>query len=94
MSVAETIRRKLEEALSPEELEIVDESHLHKGHAGHKPGGETHFRLKVVSSLFVGRSRVDRQRLVTGALKEEMGNPIHALSMKVLTPEEAEAQAD
>ncbi|MFA7638158.1 MAG: BolA family protein, partial [Parvibaculum sp.] len=72
MSVAETIRRKLEEALSPEQLEIVDESHLHKGHAGHRPGGETHFRLKVVSSLFVGRSRVDRQRLVTGALKEEM----------------------
>ena len=68
-------------------------SELHKGHAGHRPGVETHFRLMVVSSLFVGRSRVDRQRLVTAALKEEMGNPIHALSMKVLTPEEAEAQA-
>lgn len=93
MPVAETIRRKLEEALSPERLEIIDESHLHEGHAGHKPGGETHFRLTVVASRFAGCSRVERQRLVTSALREEMGNPIHALSMKVLTPEEAAAQA-
>lgn len=89
MAVAETIRRKLETALSPERLEIVDESHLHKGHAGHRPEGETHFRVTVVATAFAGRSRVERQRLITAALREEMGNPIHALSMKALTPEEA-----
>ncbi|MFN4354326.1 BolA family protein [Parvibaculum sp.] len=91
MQVAETIRRKLEQALAPERLEIVDESHLHKGHAGHRPEGETHFRVTVVSSGFSGRSRVERQRLITAALHEEIGNPIHALSMKTLTPEEAAA---
>ena len=89
MAVAETIRRKLETALSPERLEIVDESHLHKGHAGHRPEGETHFRVTVVATAFSGRSRVERQRLITAALREEMGNPIHARSMKALTPEEA-----
>lgn len=93
MPVAETIRRKLEKALAPERLEIVDESHLHKGHAGHRPGGESHFRLTVVSAGFSGRSRVERQRLVTAALREEMGNPIHALTMKTLTPEEAAAES-
>lgn len=94
MPVAETIRRKLEQALAPESLEIVDESHLHKGHAGHRPEGETHFRLTVVAAGFSGRSRVERQRLVTAALRDEMGNPIHALSMKTLTPEEAAAARD
>ncbi|ABS63334.1 BolA family protein [Parvibaculum lavamentivorans DS-1] len=89
MSVAETIRRKLEAALLPERLEIVDESHLHKGHAGHRPGVETHFKVTVVSAGFAGKSRVERQRLISAALKEEMGNPIHALSMKTMTPEEA-----
>jgi len=94
MSVAETIRRKLEAALMPERLEIVDESHLHKGHAGHRPGVETHFRVTVVAAGFAGKSRVERQRLVTGALKDEMGNPVHALSMKTMTPEEAAAIAE
>jgi BolA protein len=94
MSVAETIRRKLERALAPERLEIVDESHLHRGHAGHRPEGETHFRLTVIATGFAGRSRLERQRLVTAALREEMGNPIHALSMKTLTPEEAAAACE
>ncbi len=94
MSVAETIRRKLEAALMPARLEIVDESHLHKGHAGHRPGVETHFRVTVVAAAFAGKSRVERQRLVTATLKDEMGNPIHALSMKTMTPEEAAAGAD
>ncbi len=94
MSVAETIRRKLEAATMPARLEIVDESHLHKGHAGHRPGVETHFRVTVVAAAFAGKSRVERQRLVTATLKDEMGNPIHALSMKTMTPEEAAAGAD
>jgi BolA family transcriptional regulator, general stress-responsive regulator len=89
MTVAETIRRKLELALAPIRLDITDESHLHKGHAGHRPEGETHFRVTVVAQAFAGRSRVERQRLITAALREEMGNPIHALTMKALTPDEA-----
>ncbi len=93
MSVADIIRRKLEEALSPERLEIVDESHLHNGHAGHRPEGETHFRVTVVAGRFAGRSRVERQRLITSALKDEMGNPIHALSMKALAPDEADGRS-
>jgi len=93
MSVAETMRRKLEAALTPTKLEIEDQSHLHKGHAGHRPGGESHFRVTVVAPGFVGKSRVERQRMVTVALKEEMGYPIHALGIKAMTPEEAAAES-
>lgn len=89
MSVAETIREKLETALKPVLLEVVDDSHRHKGHAGHRPGGETHFNVTVVSAVFNGRSRLERHRLVTAALAAEMGNPVHALALKTLTPEEA-----
>lgn len=89
MTVAEIIRRKLEAALAPERLTIEDESHLHKGHAGHRPGVETHFRLTVVSAAFAGKPRVARHRMVSAALAEEIGNPIHALAMRTLTPEEA-----
>ncbi len=89
MAVAEIIRQKLEAALAPERLTVEDESHLHKGHAGHRPGGETHFRLLVVSAAFAGKPRVARHRMVTAALAAEMGNPIHALAMKTLTPDEA-----
>lgn len=92
MSVAEVIRKKLEAALAPERLTVEDESHLHEGHAGHRPGGETHFRLTVVSSAFAGKPRVARHRMVTTVLAEEMGHPIHALAMKTLTPEEARTQ--
>ncbi|MDP2123182.1 MAG: BolA family protein [Parvibaculum sp.] len=91
MTVAETMRRKLEAALAPNRLEIEDQSHLHKGHAGHRPGGESHFRVIIVAAGFAGKSRVERQRAVTAALKEEMGDPIHALSIKAMTPEEAAA---
>lgn len=89
MAVAEIIRQKLQAALAPERLIVEDESHLHKGHAGHRPGGETHFRLTVVSAAFAGKPRVARHRMVTSALAAEMGNPIHALAMKTLTPDEA-----
>lgn len=93
MAVADIIRKKLEAALAPEKLTIEDESHLHGGHAGHRPGGETHFRLTIVSAAFAGKPRVARHRMVTAALAEEMGNPVHALAMKTLTPEEAAAQS-
>ena len=64
MNVAHRIRDKLTSALNPTTLEIVDESHRHAGHAGARPGGETHFRVEVVAAVFQGKSRLERQRLV------------------------------
>ncbi|MBI1393542.1 MAG: BolA/IbaG family iron-sulfur metabolism protein [Alphaproteobacteria bacterium] len=92
MSVAERIREKLNAALSPETLEVKDESHLHAGHAGARPGGESHFRLRVVAAAFEGKTRVARQRLVNAALKDELAGPVHALAMATLTPSEAAAE--
>ncbi|KAB7738714.1 BolA/IbaG family iron-sulfur metabolism protein [Parvibaculum sedimenti] len=89
VSVAEKIREKLEKAFEPLLLEIVDDSARHKGHAGHQSGGETHFNVTIVSAAFNGCTRVERHRLVTAALREEIGNPIHALALKTLTPDEA-----
>ena len=88
MSVAETIRAKLAAAFQPEQLEIVDQSDLHRGHAGARPEGETHFKVSIVSSRFEGMNRVARHRAVTAALASEMDNPIHALALSTLTPAE------
>lgn len=89
MSVAEELRERLERALQPTLLEIVDESASHHGHAGWREGGETHFRVHVVSSRFDGLNRIDRQRLVHGAAAELLRARIHALSIRALTPKEA-----
>jgi BolA family transcriptional regulator, general stress-responsive regulator len=88
MRVAERIRESLEAALEPVRLDIVDESHLHAGHAGARPGGESHFRVTVVSERFAGLSRVRRQQAVYAALAELMRTDIHALAMTARTPEE------
>ncbi len=88
MSVAETIRAKLTAALTPERLEIVDESDQHAGHAGAREGGESHFRLLIVASAFAGKSRVERQRMVYGLLADEMSGPVHALALTTRSPEE------
>ena len=92
MRVADRIREKLLGELSPERLEIVDESAMHAGHAGARPEGETHFRLTVVSAAFEGLSRVERQRRVYAVLAEEMRERVHALSAVTLTPAEADRQ--
>lgn len=89
MHVAETIRRKLTDALAPTALDIEDESHRHAGHAGARASGESHFNVRIVSAAFAGKGRVERQRLVYGALAEELRNDIHALALTTLTPEEA-----
>jgi len=89
MNVAHRIRDKLTSALNPTTLEIVDESQRHVGHAGARPGGETHFRVEVVAAVFQGKSRLERQRLVYAALKEEMSQQIHALSLVTRAPGEA-----
>lgn len=91
MSVAERIRSKLVAALQPLRLVIKDESHLHAGHAGARAGGESHFRVLIVSAAFEGQPAVARQRAVNAALKEELSGPVHALAMKTLSPSEVEA---
>ena len=89
MRIAALIRSKLTVALSPSSLEIVDESHHHKGHAGARPNGESHFRVEIVSDAFRGKSRIERQRLVYAALAEEMSHDIHALSLVTRAPGDA-----
>lgn len=89
ISMAETIRSKLTDALSPERLEVRDDSEKHRGHGGWREGGETHFDVVAVATAFDGMSRVARQRLVYDALREEMTERIHALSLTCITPSEA-----
>ena len=89
MSVADRIREKLETGLSPAALQVIDESHKHEGHAGHRPGGETHFHVDIVAEAFAGQNRVARQRMVYALLADEMADRVHALSLTTKTPDEA-----
>ena len=91
MRVVERIRSKLEAAFAPVRLSVVDDSERHKGHAGHRPEGETHFNVEIVSAAFAGLSRVERQRKVYAALAEELAGPVHALSVAARSPEEDRA---
>lgn len=88
MSVAAEIERKLTAALQPVRVQVIDESELHKGHAGHRPGGQSHFRVEVVAAAFEGQSRVARQRRVYEILADELKAGVHALALKTLTPAE------
>jgi BolA protein len=88
MSVADTIRHKLTERFAPTRLEIVDDSHRHAGHAGARPGGETHFSVTITAPAFAGLSRVARQRLVYEALKNELAGGVHALALVTRAPGE------
>lgn len=93
MRVAQSIEAKLTEALKPVRLVIKDDSARHAHHkgmagSGHK-NGESHFNLDIVSAAFAGQSRVARQRIVYQILKDELAGPVHALSLKTATPEEA-----
>ena len=87
--VAKQIKRKLTEALEPAELVVEDDSSRHVGHAGHDGRGESHFNVMIVADRFVGKSRVDRQRMVYDLLAEELAGRVHALSLRTLTLEEA-----
>ncbi len=84
MTVKDAITNKLREAFSPESLNVTDESHLHEGHSGHRPGGETHFRVYIVSDAFEGKSRVERHRMINTALAAELAGPVHALAITAL----------
>ena len=89
MRVAHRIREKLSTTLNPTMLHVIDESHRHAGHAGARPGGGTHFRVEIVAAAFEGKSRLERHRLVYAALKEEMSQQVHALSLVTRAPGEA-----
>ncbi|NVK17461.1 MAG: BolA family transcriptional regulator [Methylocystaceae bacterium] len=88
MSVAETMKNKLQNALSPIKLVLEDESFRHAGHSGANPEGESHFNLLIVSEKFEGISRVQRQRMVYDILADELRERVHALSLKTLTQKE------
>jgi len=94
MTVTAGIREKLTRAFAPLALDVQDQSARHAGHAGATRDdgsrGETHFHVRLVSQAFEGVTRVERQRRVHAALKEELAGPVHALSLTVLTPAEAE----
>ena len=88
MSMAARIERKLTDRFDPSRLAVADDSHKHAGHSGCREGGETHFRVEIVSDQFAGLTRVARQRLVYDALQEELAERVHALQLKTLTPDE------
>jgi len=88
--VSQLIEKKLSEALDPSKLEVIDDSASHAGHAGNPDGDrESHFHVNITSSAFKGKNRVARQRLVNHALREELREQIHALSMKCTAPDES-----
>jgi BolA protein len=88
MQTADRIASKLTEALAPQSLNVVDESHLHQGHAGHRPGGQTHFRLYIVAQAFKGKTRVERHRMINGILVDELAGGVHALAIHAAAPGE------
>lgn len=90
MRVSAEIEKRLRAALNPSLLEIIDESHRHLGHAGARPGGESHFRLTVVADEFAGKGRVERQRLIYAALGDLMQTDVHALAISARAPGETE----
>ncbi|MFZ5668694.1 MAG: BolA family protein [Pseudomonadota bacterium] len=84
--ISDSIREKLTQAFAPTRLEVVDDSERHRGHAGHREGGESHFNVLIESAAFAGVPRVMRQRHVYAALKDELAGPVHALSVRAVAP--------
>jgi len=88
MTAVTKIEEKLKAAFDIEKLVVIDESYLHEGHAGARPGGESHFKVEIISIDFEGASRVDRQRMIYKVLQGELSTFIHALSLNVKAPSE------
>ena len=86
--IAAEMLRRLESALAPTHIELIDESELHRGHGGYNPAGESHFSLRIESPAFDGKGRVDRQRMIYAALGDLMDARVHALSIRATTPGE------
>jgi len=80
---------RLNSALSPTAMELVDDSEQHRGHGGHNPEGESHFSLRIESPSFAGKNRVQRQRMIYAALGDLLVSRVHALSIKARAPGEA-----
>jgi BolA family transcriptional regulator, general stress-responsive regulator len=91
MRKEDVITRKLTEAFDPESLRVVDESHEHAGHAGHRPGGETHFRVYIVAQAFAGKTRIERHRMINETLAAELAGGVHALAIHASGPGESGA---
>jgi BolA family transcriptional regulator, general stress-responsive regulator len=89
VSVKSAIEAKLTAAFSPQTILVIDESQLHAGHAGARPGGESHFRVKIVAHVFAGKSRLERHRLINEVLTEELSGRVHALAIEAAAPGEA-----
>ncbi len=88
MRTADRLTRKLTEAFSPESLNVADESHQHEGHAGARPGGQTHFRVYIVSEAFKGKTRIERHRMINAALADDLAGGVHALAIHATAPGE------
>ena len=86
MTTRDRITRTLTEAFQPASLEVVDESDRHKGHAGSRPGGETHFRIRITAEAFRGLNRVAMHRAVNEALADEFAAGLHALAIEAKAP--------
>ena len=87
--VATEMLRRLNSALSPSFIDLVDDSEQHRGHGGHNPSGESHFSLEIESAAFAGKSRVERQRMVYHALGDLMKKRVHALQIRARAPGDA-----
>lgn len=83
MRVTEEIEEKLTGAFAPTTLEITDESEKHRGHAGYREGGESHFHVRIAAEPFAGMTRLQRHRAVHSALGKELTSRIHALSLDI-----------
>jgi BolA protein len=89
MATRDVITEKLTKAFAPQSLDVVDESHRHEGHAGHRPGGETHFRVYILSEAFRGKDRLQRHRMVNETLSGELKGGVHALAIHASAPGES-----
>lgn len=88
MVVKDRITQTLTDSFHPASLEVVDESHLHAGHVGSRPGGETHFRVKIAAEAFRGKSRVEVHRMVNRTLAGEFAAGMHALAIEARAPDD------
>jgi BolA protein len=93
VSMKARIESKLRENFQPQTLEVVDESENHRGHAGWREGGETHFRIHMVAAAMAGKSRVERQRAVNRCLADELATTVHALAMDLRAPDHPKTEA-
>jgi len=91
MQTVDVMTKKLTESFAPQSLKVLDESHLHEGHAGHRPCGQTHFRIYIVSELFKGMTRLERHRLINQTLASELAGGVHALAIHAAAPGEGGA---